>query len=290
MLLGAHMSIEGGLGESLIRGKKIGCDTIQIFVKSNLQWKARDIKNFEIQEFFLNKRETKIEPVIAHSSYLINLASYNKRIRNLSIKSFREELKIAKKLKIPYFIFHPGYHKGAGLKKGIKLIAKALNQIISKDDFKIIILLENTSGQGSSIGYRFEQLVDIINLVNKKKRIGVCFDTCHVFSAGYEIRNIKDYEKTFEEFEKIIGIKRLKVFHLNDSKGSLGSRIDRHQHIGKGNLGLEPFRFILNDKRFQNIPMIIETPKDDGYKKDIENLTILRSLIKNTKYNSKSSL
>jgi len=280
MLLGAHISIADGFGESLIRGKNIGCDTIQIFVKSNIQWKARDIKNFEIQEFFLNKRETKIDPVIAHSSYLINLASSNKRIRNLSIMSFIKELKMAKELKIQYFIFHPGYHKGAGLKKGIKLIVKALNQIISKDNSRIIILLETTSGQGSSIGYRFEQLAEIINLVNKKKRIGVCFDTCHVFSAGYEIRNRKDYKKTFEEFEKIIGIKRLKVFHLNDSKGDLGSIIDRHQHIGKGYLGLKPFRFILNDKRFQNIPMIIETPKDGDYKKDIENLTILRSLIK----------
>jgi len=280
MLLGAHISIADGLGESLIRGKNIGCDTIQIFVKSNIRWKARDIENFEIQEFFFNKRETKIDPVIAHSSYLINLASSNKRIRNLSIISFIKELKMAKELKIQYFVFHPGYHKGAGLKKGIKLIAKALNQIISKDNSRIIILLETTSGQGSSIGYRFEQLADIINLVNKKRRIGVCFDTCHVFSSGYEIRNRKDYEKTFDEFEKIIGIKRLKVFHLNDSKGDLGSRIDRHQHIGKGYLGLKPFRFILNDKRFQNIPMIIETPKDGGYKKDIENLTILRSLIK----------
>ncbi len=280
MLLGAHISIADGFGESLIRGKNIGCDTIQIFVKSNIQWKARDIENFEIQEFFFNKRETKIDPVIAHSSYLINLASSNKRIRNLSIMSFIKELKMAKELKIQYFIFHPGYHKGAGLKKGIKLIAKALNQIISKDNSRIIILLETTSGQGSSIGYRFEQLADIINLVNKKRRIGVCFDTCHVFSAGDAIRNRKDYEKTFDEYEKIIGIKRLKVFHLNDSKGDLGSRIDRHQHIGKGYLGLKPFRFILNDKRFQNIPMIIETPKDGGYKKDIENLTILRSLIK----------
>ncbi len=280
MLLGAHISIADGFGESLIRGKNIGCDTIQIFVKSNIQWKARDIKNFEIQEFFLNKRETKIDPVIAHSSYLINLASSNKRIRNLSIMSFIKELKMAKELKIQYFIFHPGYHKGAGLKKGIKLIAKALNQIILRDNSKITILLETTSGQGSSIGYRFEQLAEIINLVNKKRRIGVCFDTCHVFSSGYEIRNRKDYKKTFEEFEKIIGIKRLKVFHLNDSKGDLGSRIDRHQHIGKGYLGLKPFRFILNDKRFQNIPMIIETPKDGGYKKDVENLTILRSLIK----------
>lgn len=280
MLLGAHISIADGFGESLIRGKNIGCDTIQIFVKSNIQWKARDIENFEIQEFFFNKRETKIDPVIAHSSYLINLASSNKRIRNLSIKSFKKELKTAQELKIPYFVFHPGYHKEVGLKVGIRLIAKALNQIILRDNSKITILLETTSGQGSSIGYRFEQLAEIINLVNKKKRIGVCFDTCHVFSAGYEVRNRKDYEKTFEEFEKNIGIKRLKVFHLNDSKGDLGSRIDRHQHIGEGYLGLEPFRFIINDKRFQNIPMIIETPKDGGYKKDVENLTILRSLIK----------
>lgn len=281
MLLGAHISIADGISESVLQGKKIGCNTIQIFVKSNLQWKARDINKFEIQEFLRNKIETKINPVIAHSSYLINLASSNKRIRNLSTKSFRRELEIAKKLKIPYFIFHPGYHKGAGLEKGIHLIAKALNQIISKDNSKIKILLETTSGQGSSIGYRFEQLSDIINKVNKKKRIGVCFDTCHVFSAGYEIRNIKDYEKTFKKFEKIIGIKRLKVFHLNDSKGDLRSRIDRHQHIGKGYLGLKPFRFILNDKRFQNIPMIIETPKDHGNEMDIENLTVLRSLIKN---------
>lgn len=280
MLLGAHMSIAGGISESLIRGEKIGCDTIQIFVKSNLQWKARDIKNFEIQEFFINKRETKIEPVIAHSSYLINLASSNKRIRNLSIKSFKKELKTAQELKIPYFVFHPGYHKEVGLKVGIRLIAKALNQIILRDNSKITILLETTSGQGSSIGYRFEQLAEMINLVNKKKRIGVCFDTCHVFSAGYEVRNRKDYEKTLEKFEKNIGIKRLKVFHLNDSKGDLGSRIDRHQHIGEGYLGLKPFKFIINDKRFQNIPMIIETPKDGSYKKDIENLTILRSLIK----------
>jgi deoxyribonuclease-4 len=281
MLLGAHISIADGIAESLIKGKKIGCDTIQIFVKSNLQWKARDINKFEIHEFLRNKIETKINPVIAHSSYLINLASYNKRIRNLSIKSFRRELEIARVLKIPYFIFHPGYHKEASLKTGIHLITKALNQIISKDDSKTKILLETTSGQGSSIGYGFEQLAEIISLVNKKKRIGVCLDTCHVFTAGYEIRNRADYEKTLEKFEKIIGIKKIKVFHLNDSRGDLGSKIDRHQHIGKGYLGLEPFRFILNDKRFQNIPMIIETPKNHGYEKDIENLTVLRSLIKN---------
>jgi deoxyribonuclease-4 len=200
MLLGAHISIADGIAESLIKGKKIGCDTIQIFVKSNLQWKARDINKFEIHEFLRNKIETKINPVIAHSSYLINLASYNKRIRNLSIKSFRRELEIARVLKIPYFIFHPGYHKEASLKTGIHLITKALNQIISKDDSKTKILLETTSGQGSSIGYGFEQLAEIISLVNKKKRIGVCLDTCHVFTAGYEIRNRADYEKTLEKF------------------------------------------------------------------------------------------
>ena len=186
----------------------------------------------------------------------------------------------AEELGLPYLVFHPGAHLGEGEDIGIKRIADSINLLQSKKaKTNLTLLLEATAGQGTNLGYRFEQLADIINLIEQKEKIGACIDTCHIFAAGYDISTKDGYTKTFEEFDKIIGLKRLKLFHLNDSKKGLASRVDRHEHIGKGMLGINAFKMLLNDKRFQNIPMILETPKEKDMKEDKKNLKILRSLI-----------
>ena len=280
-LIGAHMSISGGVYNSLTWGKESGCATIQIFTKSNNQWRAKELSEFEVKQFMENQKETGISPVVAHNSYLINLGSPDKALWEKSKEGMLIELQRAEKLSLPYLVMHPGSHLGDGEDKGLKRIANAINWLIDKTkDFKVMLLLETTAGQGSNLGYKFEQLAEIIDLVENKKKIGVCYDTCHTFAAGYELRKKDGYEKTFKDFDKIIGLKNLKVIHLNDSKKDLGSKIDRHEHIGKGFIGLEGFKLIMNDKRWENIPKILETPKDEGLESDKKNLKILRNLVK----------
>lgn len=274
------MSIEGGVFNAPLRGKEAGCDVIQIFTKNNNQWKSRKLTDKEIAAFKNNLNKTGIKAVASHDAYLINLASPNKDVYKKSLTAFYDEMQRAEALGLPYLVFHPGAHLGEGEDIGIKQIADSINLLLSKSKSNnLMLLLEATAGQGTHIGWRFEQLAKIINLIEQKEKMGVCIDTCHIFSAGYDITTEEGYAETFDEFDRIIGIKRLKLFHLNDSKKGLASRVDRHEHIGKGMLGLNAFKMLLNDKRFKDIPMILETPKEKDMKEDKRNLRILRSLI-----------
>ena len=274
------MSIEGGVFNAPLRGKKIGCDVIQIFTKNNNRWESKKITDKEITAFKENQNRTGIKAVASHDAYLINLASPNKDVYKKSLIAFYDEMQRAEALGLPYLVFHPGAHLGEGEDMGVKQIADSINLLLSKKPkINLILLLETTAGQGTNIGWRFEQLAKIINLIEQKEKIGVCIDTCHIFAAGYDISIEEGYTKTFEEFDKIIGLKKLKLFHLNDSKKGLASRVDRHEHIGKGMLGLSAFRMLMNDKRFKDIPMILETPKGKEMEEDKINLSTLRSLI-----------
>ena len=282
-LLGAHMSIAGGVDKALLEGKKVDCDVIQMFTKSSRQWAARPYSKEEIQSFLANQKETGIATVIAHDSYLLNLGSPDEKLRKRSVGGFIDEMERCEILSIPYLIAHPGAHTGAGEEEGIKTIARSLNDIhASCPGYNVKIALEITAGQGSNLGYRFEQIRDMIDATKESDRLRVCFDTEHAFAAGYDIRTREDYERTFGEFDEIIGLKRLAAFHLNDSKKEFHSRVDRHEHIGKGHIGVDAFRMLMNDQRFWGIPMCLETPKGPDLKEDRENLALLRGLIKKT--------
>lgn len=282
MLLGAHMSIAGGVYNAFTDGKKVGCNTMQIFTKSSNQWKARHLADDEIEMFKNAGKETGIAPVIAHDSYLINLCAPDKAKLKMSVEAFGVELSRCRTLGIPYLVMHPGSHLGEGEEWGMKTIAENITRLLSEDEGEggTMILLETTAGQGSNLGYKFEQLRFMMELIPQKERIGVCLDTAHIFAAGYDIKIPGGFEKVLGEFDEIIGIKNLRAIHLNDSKKICGSRVDRHELIGKGEIGIEPFRYLMNKKEFSNIPMILETPKDKDYKEDIENLAVLRGLIK----------
>ncbi len=280
-MIGAHMSISGGIFNSLIYGKELGCTTIQIFTKSNNQWKAKELTPEDTNRFLENQKETGISSVVAHNGYLINLASPKEDIYQKSLEAMLIEVQRAELLAIPYLVIHPGSHLGSGEEEGITKIAHSLNWLHQKTEgCQVGICLETTAGQGSSIGYRFDHIAKIIDQVKDNRRLGLCYDTCHTFAAGYDIRTKKAYKDTFEELDKIIGIKRLKVFHINDSLKDLGSRVDRHQHLSEGKIGLEGFRMLMNDPRWESIPKILETPKEEGNVKDRMNLKVLKSLIK----------
>ena len=281
MRLGAHMSIAGGVDNAFMDGKKVGCDTIQIFTKSSNQWRARPLGDEEIERFKKNQIGTGISPVIAHDSYLINLCSPDREKQKMSVESFAVELSRCRTLGIPFLVMHPGSHLGEGEEWGMKTIAENLARLLVEDksDGGAMVLLETTAGQGSNLGYRFEQLRFIMDLVAFNERIGVCLDTAHIFAAGYDIKAPSGFDKVLDEFERVIGIKSLKAVHLNDSKKTCGSRVDRHELIGKGEIGIEPFRYLMNKRELASVPMILETPKDKDYTEDIENLALLRSLI-----------
>ena len=281
-LLGAHMSIAGEVGESLIRGKRVGADCIQIFTKSSRQWASKPYTKEEIEKFKHNQAETGITTVIAHDSYLVNLGAPDDALRTKSVKGFIDELHRCEALGVPTLVAHPGAHVGSGVENGIKTIAKSIDEAhAASKGFKVRIALEITAGQGSTLGHTFQEMAQIFDAVVENERLRLCFDTEHAFAAGYDIRTPEGYENTFSELDKLIGIKKLAAFHLNDSIKDFNSRVDRHQHIGKGFIGLDAFRRILNDERFFGLPMCLETPKDDDMKEDIENLATLRSLFKN---------
>jgi len=278
-LLGAHVSIAGGVKNAPLNGEKIGCNAIQIFTKNQRQWSAKPYEDEEIKEYFKNLKKTEIKKVVAHSSYLINLASPNEDIYKKSTDALIDDLNRCEKLKIPFEVVHPGSHLGEGIEKGIEKIIKGID-IVFKKVSGSGIALETVAGQGTNIGFRFEHLRDIINGVKEKNRVFVCFDTAHTFEAGYDIRTEKGFRKVLDDFNKIIGIEKLVVFHLNDSKTPLSSNVDRHENIGKGLLGLEPFKFLVNSKEFKEHPMILETPGgDDMYIEDLKTLNLLKSLI-----------
>jgi deoxyribonuclease IV len=280
-LLGAHMSIAGGVGNALLLGKKVACDAIQIFTKSSRQWAGKPYTNEEIEQFRHNRKETGITTIIAHDSYLLNLGSPDASLRKQSVGAFIDELERCEILGVTNLVAHPGAHVGAGESQGIKTIAKSLDEAHKAcRGYTVKVTLEITAGQGSCLGYRFDQIGQIMDATKENDRLRVCFDTEHAFAAGYDIRTQEGYERTFAEFNEVIGIDRLAAFHLNDSKKEFNSRVDRHDHIGKGHLGVEAFRLLLNDKRFWGLPMCLETPKGPDLKEDQENLALLRSLIK----------
>lgn len=285
LLLGAHMSIAGGLYKSVERGESIGCTCIQIFTKSNRQWFTKPLKQEDIDAFKITlKYSTIIQDVIAHSSYLINIGSPNKAINKKSIESLSLELQRCQALEIPYLVFHPGAHLTSSIEECLKLIAENINIVLEQNSGNTMLLIENTAGQGTTIGCTFEQLAAIYKDIRKKSRVGFCIDTCHAFTAGYDLRTKETYNAFWKEFDKTIGLKNLKVLHINDSKKELGSHIDRHEDIGKGEIGLEGFRLLFNDKRFFDIPKILETPKGEGLKQDKMNMeTIYKLLSTDTK-------
>jgi len=275
------MSIAGGVFNAFLHGKSAGCNTIQIFVKSNNQWRAKPLSDEEVEKYHQLQKETGIYPVVAHDSYLINAASQDKALFAKSRDALKIELERCQTLKIPYLVMHPGSHVGAGESVGLTTIAQALNEIFEElEDQGTKIALEATAGQGSNLGYKFEHLADIIGRVKQPNRMAVCMDTCHVFAAGYDIRTALGYKTVMAEFDRIVGLPHLAALHFNDSKKGLGSRVDRHEHIGKGELGKEAFGFFLNDARLDQVPKILETPKGPDLAEDKVNLKVLRSLIK----------
>jgi deoxyribonuclease-4 len=276
------MSIAGGVGNALLDGKKVKCDAIQIFTKSSRQWAAKPYTKEEIEQFKINRKETAITTVIAHDSYLLNLGSPDPGLRKRSVAAFIDELERCETLGVSNLVAHPGAHVGAGEAAGIKTIAKSLDQVHKAcPGYNAKVTLEITAGQGSNLGYRFEQIGAIIDATKQNDRLRVCFDTEHAFAAGYDIRTKEGYDRTFSEFDEAIGIDRLAAFHLNDSKKEFNSRVDRHEHIGKGFIGIDAFRMLMNDSRFWGLPMCLETPKGPDLKEDRESLTLLRSLINN---------
>lgn len=279
ILLGAHMSIAGGVDKAIERGAALSCTAIQLFTKNANQWKGRPFEKEEIERFAALRKVSNIFRILAHNAYLINLASANNSLRVKSINALIDEMGRCMALSIPCIIIHPGAHLSIGEDEGIKNIINSLNIIMDKTNgWQVDIALETTAGQGTGIGYRFEHLSRIINGVKDNERIKVCLDTCHIFAAGYDISTAEGYDNVVKEFGRLVGIDRLVCLHLNDCKREFGSRIDRHEHIGKGTLGALPFRLIMNDKRLGNIPKIIETPKDKDMKNDRRNLGILRKM------------
>lgn len=282
MLFGAHESISGGVFTAIERGQTAGCDVIQMFNKSNSQWRAKKLTDKEIDKYFELIDETGIKPVTSHSSYLINIASPKPDLEKKSRDALKEEMERCEMLKIPTLVFHPGSHVGEGEENGMNRIAENIKKIFDELDKNntVTLLLETTAGQGTNLGYTFEQIAYMIEKAGGHDRLGVCMDTCHIFAAGYPISEPKEYKKTMKQFDDIIGLNRLKIIHMNDSKKEFGSKRDRHEHIGKGEIGLEAFRNIVNDSKLKKVPMILETPKGDDLKEDIENLKVLRSLVK----------
>lgn len=280
MRLGAHMPITGGVDKAVLRGHEVGCDVIQIFTRSPRQWRPRTLKDDEVMRFQENQRQTGIDPVIAHDCYLINLGSPDEQLWRKSLGVFVEEMGHCEALDIPYLVIHPGSHVGTGEEAGLRRIAQALDEGHSETEgYRVEVILEITAGQGTNLGYSLGQLAQLLALVADDSRLGICFDTCHAFAAGYDLRTREGYEAALQELDKLIGLPRLKCIHLNDAKGDLGSRLDRHEHIGHGSLGLEAFRMLLNDARLKDLPMVLETPKGPEFAEDKENLKVLRSLI-----------
>jgi deoxyribonuclease-4 len=288
--LGAHLSIAGGLPRAVDRAKASRCEALQIFTKSVGQWRARPLPAEEIALFRERVEKTGIHPVVAHNSYLINVAAAAPALRAQSIAALGEELDRAEALGLDGLVMHPGSYTTSTEEQGLTLIADALRGLLrARPRSRVKVLLEHTAGQGTNLGHRFEHLAAIIDRLDGSSRVGVCLDTCHLLCAGYDVTTEAGYRATFREFDRVVGIDRIAVFHLNDSKKPCGSRVDRHEHIGKGCLGLEPFRRLLNDARFARLPMLLETPKlatpesrrrSDVDPWDARNLRTLRKLMR----------
>ncbi|HEV3386022.1 MAG TPA: deoxyribonuclease IV [Gemmata sp.] len=282
-LFGAHMSISGGLHNAISAATELGCETLQLFTKNANQWNAKPITDDEVRTFRRALIDSNLKFPTAHDSYLINIASPDDAAYKKSISAFIHELERAEALGLSYLVMHPGAHTGSGEEAGLMRAIAAFDEIHARcPGFQTMVLIETTAGQGTTLGYRFEHVAAIRNGVKQPERLGVCLDTCHVFAAGYALGSEEEYKETFDQFHKAIGLENLKLFHLNDSVKPFNSRVDRHAAIGRGAIGLEPFRRLVNDSRFQNLPMILETPKenDDGEPMDPVNLGILRGLLR----------
>ena len=278
MVLGAHVSTAGGLYKSIDNGEKWECESIQIFVKSPNRWVSKEATDADLDRFKSSWKASAIQSVIIHDIHLTNLASPKPDVLEKSRNQARSQLLLADLLGIPYFVTHMGSHLDAGEDEGLKLLSESLNLLFEQTEGgEVMVLLETTAGQGTNLGYTFEHLRRTIDSSKYPERLGVCLDTCHVFVAGYDIRTEEAYHETFDEFDRVIGLDRLRAFHLNDAKAKYCSRVDRHEHIGEGNLGELPFKLLLNDARFADVPMVIETPKMEEM--HATNLAVLRSLI-----------
>jgi len=276
--IGLHLSISGGLTQALKKASNLGVNAVQIFLKNSNRWESKPYTDQEIDDFLKIKSQYKDILIFAHTGYLINIAGQGENLKK-SILLLQDELKRASLLGIDYLVLHPGSHKGEGTKRGLKKIIAGLDTVFAEDKFQTKILLETTAGQGTSIGHKFEHFHEIISKANFKTRLGVCLDTCHIFTAGYDFRSKVDLDKMIKEFDSYVGLDKLKLIHLNDSKKDLGSKVDRHEHLGQGFIGLEGFRLLLNDKRLKKIPLVLETPKSEDDQADLMNLKVVKELI-----------
>lgn len=280
-LVGSHMSIAGGVYNAILHAESVDCSCVQLFVKSSNQWRAKPLSDEEVSKFHDERKRTGIGPAVAHSSYLINVGSPDPALFEKSREALAIEYERCTVLGVEHLVFHPGAHTGDGIDNGITRIAKAMDWVLAKHKSSpTLLLLETTAGAGSHIGSKFEELKSILDKLDHGDRAAVCLDTCHVFSAGYDIRNEPGYKATMKQFDEIIGIERLKAIHCNDSKFDLGTHKDRHEHIGKGFIGKDAFGFIMRDPRLKSVPKIIETEKDEDGKLDRMNLGVLRELAK----------
>lgn len=280
MLIGAHLSVAGGVDKAFKRAVDLNCTALQIFTKSNRQWKAKPIKPEELERYHQLQAETGIRPVVCHASYLLNLGTPDDALWNKSIDALVIELERCELLKIPHLVIHPGAHVKSGSEAGLARVSAGLDIVHERlPDVQVKVALENTAGQGTTLGSTFEELDQIIETCRQSERLDVCFDTCHALASGYEFRSLETYEAMLDEFDRVIGLDRLAVIHVNDSEKELGSRVDRHAHIGEGCIGLEPFGYFLNDSRLKEVPFLLETPVNKDPEDNERNLAALRELL-----------
>jgi deoxyribonuclease-4 len=280
--LGAHESVAGGLHLAFERIERVGGEALQIFTRNQRQWHPAPLKEEEITAFKEAHSKNAGMIVASHASYLVNLATGKDELLEKSVGNLTLELKRCAQLDIPYVVLHPGSHGGNGVEIGLERVVAGLDRTIEEAGVEVQLLVETTAGQGTGLGSCFEELGYILDNSKYPELLGVCVDTCHIFAAGYELRTEDGYGKTITTLEKAIGLDNIRFFHLNDSKKELGSRVDRHDHIGKGAIGLDGFRNLLNDSRFANMPMTLETPKSESLEEDRENLRVLRTLMQKT--------
>lgn len=281
MIFGAHISTRGGADKALERGASIGCEVVQIFVKNNMQWTGKAPGAEEVRAFAAERGRGGMKAVFGHAGYLINLGGPAGPNREKSLQSLIQEIGFADALGLPFLVLHPGAHLGAGEERGLERIAAGLDEVLAATKKSgVRIALENTAGQGTCLGYQIEHLAVIYGAVKRPERLGLCLDTAHFFAAGFDLRTGKGWEAAIGRVESLVGRKEILAFHLNDSKTGLGSRVDRHEHIGRGKIGLAGFRHIVNDARFRDSPGCLETPKSEDMHEDVENLATLRSLVK----------
>ena len=277
LLLGVHVSIAGGIYNAVARGEAIGCTAIQVFTRNASRWQSKPLVEDDVRAFRQAFKNGSLSYIAAHDSYLINLASPDPVLRHKSIQAFLDEMKRCAALGIPDLVMHPGAHMGAGVETGIQTIADSLRTIFREAPDNVRVLIENTAGQGTSLGARFEEITELIDQI-PGGCLGVCFDTCHAFASGYDLRSAQSCAEVFNRFDQLLGLEKLALFHLNDSKKPLGARVDRHDHVGKGMIGTDGFAALMADQRLRHIPKILETPSGEKHCHDLENLAFLRRL------------